>query len=74
MPFSAVGHAMVTIHNNVLVINGPEIMTLLCGKNNPAYSLKNLDPRRLIDMIDKVFGEGETYCWWAPFGRMQHPR
>ena len=73
MPFSAVGHAMVTIHNNVLVINGPEIMTLLCGKNYPAYSLKNLDPRS-YDMIDKVLGEGETYCWWAPFGRMQHPR
>ena len=73
MPFSAVGHAMVTIHNNVIVINGPEIMTLLCGENNPAYFLEDLDPRS-YDMIDKVFGKGETYCWWAPFGRMQHPR
>ena len=73
MPFSAVGHAMVTIHNNIIVINGPEILTLLCGKKKPAYFLEDLDPRR-YDMIDKVFGEGETDCWWAPFGRMQHPR
>ena len=70
MPFSAVGHAMVTIHNNVIVINGPEIMKLTCGRNNPAP----LDGPKNYDMIGKIFGELGNYCWWVPFGKMQHPR
>ena len=64
---------MVTIHNNVIVINGPEIMTLVCGKYNPAYFLEDLDPKN-YDMIGKIYGEGGSYCYWVHFGRMQHPR
>ena len=64
---------MVTIHNNVIVINGPEIMTLHCGKNNPASFSEDLDPKN-YDMIAVIFGESGNYCWWVPFGRMQHPR
>ena len=74
LPFSAVGHAMVTIHNNVIVINGPEIMTLECGKRNPIYFLEDEGPKN-YDMIGIIrFGEEGNFCWWVPFGRMQHPR
>ena len=73
LPFSAVGHAMVTIHNNVIVINGPEIMKLVCG--NPPYFEENQSlGAKNYDMIGKIFEGRGNYCWWVQFGQMQHPR